>query len=96
MSPPWGDYCMREAIAQKLRQIVLTCAELPDAPVIDEDTELIRDLDFGSMKIIEVVLEIEGMFDIEIDDDDLLMDILTSFRNLIDIVIKQLERKQSA
>lgn len=58
---------------------------------INDDTDLILDLEFNSMSIIQLVVDIETEFNIELNDDILISDILTSYKKLKENVINLLD-----
>ena len=49
-----------------------------------------KDLGFDSIMMIELIVEIEEEFDIEIDDEDLVFEEFDHFSSLVEIVDKQL------
>lgn len=53
---------------------------------ITDETSLVKDLGFDSVQMVELIVEIESEFDIEIQDDDLDIEKLMIFKSLLDIV----------
>jgi acyl carrier protein len=53
-----------EAILPQLYEILKPFAQ--DAQTLSDDTELVADLDLDSMKVMEILLEVEERFDISI------------------------------
>jgi acyl carrier protein len=53
---------------------------------IKEDTDLINDLGFDSIRILRLFIEIRDMFGIEIEDQYLSMEILGKYQNLRDAI----------
>ncbi|MFO7790234.1 MAG: phosphopantetheine-binding protein [Bacteroidales bacterium] len=51
------------------------------------DLKIIKDLKINSARIVDIVLDVEEAFDIEIDDDEL--ENIITIRNLINIVEKK-------
>lgn len=76
----------------KLKEIIVSCSndKLIKSQKINTDTDLIRDYNFNSINIITLVVEIERNFDIEIDDEDLLLDRISSYVGLVDILKSKL------
>lgn len=53
-----------EAVVPQLYEILKPYA--PDGQTLSDETELVADLDLDSMKVMEVLLEVEERFDISI------------------------------
>lgn len=71
----------------KLKQIIVNISNQEiSISDIKSETILTTDLGFDSVKIIELIVEIETAFDIEIDDDDLDIEKLTIFGKLNNLV----------
>lgn len=51
---------------------------------IDKNSELVNELDIDSIKMFEVILDLEEVFDIEISDED--SEYLTTVNNIIDYI----------
>ena len=78
---------MCSGLYDKLKNIVISCSKREiNRNDIDESTNLIDDLSYDSVKIIELILKIEVDFDIEFDDDDLEIDVLSNFGRLAEII----------
>jgi acyl carrier protein len=58
---------------------------------INDDTNLLEDIGLDSIQIMNLVVEIEAQFEIEIGDDDLIMDKLAVFGNLKTLVINSVK-----
>jgi acyl carrier protein len=74
----------------KLKETIVSCGESIDISTINEDTDLVRDYNFNSINIIQLVVELESVFDIEIDDENLLQEKLSPYKNLIVILKNKL------
>jgi acyl carrier protein len=61
-----------------------------DTLVFREDTTLTRDLGFDSINIIQLIVEVEAQFNIEIEDDDLGVENISNFGKLCSIIEKKL------
>ncbi len=60
-----------EQIAEKLKKIIKQYLEEEiDLSKISLDTDLINDLKINSMHLVDIILDLEDEFDIEISDDD--------------------------
>lgn len=75
---------------EKLKQTIASCKQEIDIRKINIDTDLIKDFGFDSVDIVQLVVEIESAFDIEIDDEDLSPENLTSYINLTSIISKNI------
>ena len=70
-------------VDQKLRELIAKVATQDvDIDSINEDTLLTNDLGYDSVQLIELIVELENDFDIEIDDDDLEIENLTVYSKL--------------
>lgn len=59
-------------IEEKLKEVIVNIAmQDVDVADINEETNLVKDLGYDSVQIIELIVELETEFDIEIEDDDL-------------------------
>jgi acyl carrier protein len=68
---------------QKLKQIVVEIAQLKLAPEeISNTANLFNDCGMDSVSIVELVLSLEGQFDITIDEDELEASIFQDFSRL--------------
>lgn len=61
---------------------------------ISIETVLSEDLGFDSVMLIELVVGLENEFSIEIDDDDLEIDNLDKYSNLIKMIIDKVQKKE--
>lgn len=83
----------REEIYKKIRDIMqATFRGNINIDSIDEHTNLIEEVGLNSIVGIEILVRIENEFDIEIDDDDLSVELLTS----LDTIAAYIESKQVA
>ena len=71
---------------EKLKEIIVSCGESIEIKEINEDADLVRDFAFDSIRIIQLVMLLEREFDIEIDDDFLLQEKLSPYKNLVEIL----------
>lgn len=75
------------SIEQKLKDIIANVATQDiDTSAISEKTILTNDLGFDSVQIIELIVALENEFSIEIDDDDLEIENLTTYRKLHEMI----------
>lgn len=77
-------------IDQKLKKLIADVA-IKDVVIenIYEDTILTNDLGYDSVQIIELIVELENEFKIEIDDDDLDIEILSVYSKLRTMIINK-------
>ncbi len=77
-------------IDQKLKEIILKIAtQDTDINNINEETILTDDIGYDSIEIIELIVELESEFNIEIDDDDLEIENLIIYKKLYKMVKKK-------
>ena len=55
----------------QLREIIAEIGEVDDPDTITEDADLFEDLDLDSMQAMEIVLEIERQFGVQVQEADL-------------------------
>lgn len=75
---------------KKLKEIIVSCGDLSDVETINYATNLIEDFEFGSINIMQLVVKIEAEFDIEISDEDLVIEKLALYRELVEIIEKKI------
>lgn len=78
----------RNRVKQCIMKIVKDNSITEDS--IKDETLLSKDLGLDSIMMIELIVEIEEEFDIEIDDEDLVFEEFDHFSSLVEIVDKQL------
>lgn len=62
----------KEEVIQKLKEIVKPYVKNEEALAnINEDTDFINDLNINSANLVDVILDVEEVFDIEIDADSM-------------------------
>lgn len=75
---------------EKLKELIVNIAmQDVNAISINEETNLINDLGYDSVQIIELIVQLEMEFDIEMEDDDLDIENLIVYSRLY----KTIERK---
>ena len=76
---------------KKLKQIIVDVATNSiELSVINDLTVLTNDLGFDSVQIVNLIVELEVQFGIEIDDDDLDIEKLTEYHNLLEMIKNKL------
>lgn len=71
----------------KLKNIIANIANKEvDIVSINDETTLTNDLEFNSLEIIELIVELESQFKIEIEDDDLEIEKLSVYKLLFEMV----------
>lgn len=77
---------IREKIANKIKDSIEEDVELKN------ETNLFDDLGVDSIMLINLIVDIEDEWDIELEDDDLDVEKLSSFDNLCNVVIDKVSR----
>ena len=72
-----------------LKRVIICCKEDITIDQIKDDTDLVRDLGFDSINMIQLIVEFEKNFDIEIDDEYLTFEFLSSYQKLKEILKKK-------
>lgn len=75
-------------IEVKLKKIIVECGVGIEKEQINEHTNLIDDLGFESVNLVELIVDIETEFDIEIGDEYLNMTTLSKYDKLLEMVVK--------
>lgn len=81
----------RQSVTDRLKKLVVSALNLRDVTPeqLAEDADLILDHGMNSIEALELLLQVEREFDIEIDDDDLTADLVRSVRNIADYLEQQ-------
>jgi len=80
-----------EIIEQKLKTIILKNASLDYIENdITDNSDLVEDLKFDSIRIIQLIVDIESEFKIQIEDDFLLIELISNYKSLKTHVINML------
>ena len=76
-----------------LKKLILLCSENKDIELdnITFKTDLIKDCNFNSISIITLIVKIERAFNIEIDDEYLSLDKISSYNNLCKILKRKIK-----
>lgn len=70
-------------IESKLQELIVSNGEDVDYKKINEDTDLVRDFNFDSINLIQLVVNIEKTFNIEINDEDLAIEKISQYKELV-------------
>lgn len=74
----------------KIKEIIGNCGYVIDISKIDMSSDLVRDFDFASVNLIELVVELESEFGIEFDDDDLAFSKMASYSELVKMINRKM------
>lgn len=77
----------------RLNQIIRTIARKEEAELNDA-TILTKDLGFDSIKIIEFIVTLEEEFDIEIDDNDMDVDLITQYKCIKEMLREKIKNNK--
>ncbi|OGU77013.1 MAG: acyl carrier protein [Ignavibacteria bacterium RBG_16_34_14] len=82
----------KEDLITKLKTIVKPYAQNEEAlDNLSEDTDFIKDLEINSANLIDVILDVEQEFNIEIDDESIGK--MTNVKAAIDIINTKINQK---
>lgn len=88
---------LREVIIVNKRDILIElikqCNDINVDGEITDNTDLIEDLGYSSLDLMELIVEIEMEFDIEIPDEFLTTEYLTKVNKLMEIVQISIEKE---
>ena len=80
-------------LEDKLKEIIHECSQHVEVEQINRESNLIEDFGYGSMNFIQLVAEVELQFNIEVDEDDLLLDRLSNFGTLLQMIERKISHK---
>ena len=81
---------IKEEIISKLRTIVKPYVQNEEGfKNLNENTDFINDLEINSANLVDIILDVEDEFDIEIDNDS--MEKMLSVKAAMDIIESKLE-----
>jgi len=78
---------------EKLKEIIVSCGDGVNIDAINEGSDLVRDFNFNSINVIQLVVQLESEFYIEIDDENLLLEKLSPYNGLIEILKAKLNEE---
>jgi acyl carrier protein len=78
----------------KLRELIVSCGDGVELEKINEETDIVRDFGFNSINIIQLVVEMESTFDIEVDDENLLQEKLSPYKSLVEMLRAKLSEER--
>lgn len=82
----------KEALIAKLKAIVKPYIQDEEAfKKLSEDTDFVKDLKINSANLVDVILDVEDVFDIRIENED--MEKMLSVKAAMDIVNEKLAAK---
>lgn len=77
----------REKIFLSIKEILEeTLKERVDLSAVYENTNLITEIGLSSLEGLEILVKVENEFEIEIDDEDLSLELMSTLSNLVDYV----------
>ena len=82
----------REQIIEKLTDILYTLSDVDEQIELSED-DILNDGELGldSLIMVQLIVEIEREFDIEIDDEYLSMDFLSTLGTIADFIMEEMK-----
>jgi len=81
-------------VEEELKRIIFSCGENIVKADINENTDLVNDFGFTSINLVQLVVEIEEVFNIEIDDDYLSLEKLSPYKSLLEILYTKMKEVQ--
>lgn len=81
---------MEYKFEQRLKQAIAECGNDINISKINKETDLIRDFNFTSIDIIQLVVALETAFGIEIDDQYLVFEKLSPYHELVTMIREKL------
>lgn len=71
---------------KKLKEIIASVEEGIEVEDINENTDLEKDFGFSSIDIIQLIIMIEEELDCIFEDNELVIDKVTNYKNLVEII----------
>lgn len=80
-------------INEKIKRIICSVTEQPGYyDKLTNKSNLIYDIGIDSIQMMQIIVEIENEFDVEFNDDELILDDLAKLENLFRIVNHQVDK----
>lgn len=85
----------RNEILEKIKIILVNKLKMVSRPeMINEKTNLLRDFSIDSVKLVNLLIELENSFKIDIDSDDISFETLTDIPKMMDFVESALNNSE--
>ena len=81
----------KKEVDRELKKIIATYVAVNDISDINENTNLIEDLDMDSVGLISLIVEIEKNFFIHFEENELLVENITNYKNLLKYICESME-----
>ncbi len=80
----------REQVSQKLREIIEPYVQDKEAfAQLNEQTDLLKDLKINSANLVDIILDVEDAFDVEIDDES--AEKMLTVKAALDTILKKVK-----
>lgn len=73
-------------VEQRLKELIASTGEFIAVDKIDENTDMVQDFGFSSIEIIQLIVMIEDEFEFEFDDDELVVEKIAKYKDLVEII----------
>lgn len=80
------------SIKERLKSVIYKVMD-SDNRLINDNTNLIDDLNFDSLSMVSLIVEIESEFNIVLDDEDLELELLSNMNTLTHLISEKLGRE---
>lgn len=81
---------MISSAEQKLTDIIITYSGKNNLKEINDNTNLILDLEYDSINLIQMIIEIEKEFNIEFEDEDFILEKISNYSVLKKSILRKL------
>lgn len=82
-----------KTIEQQLKEMILKEEENNNVDIEKlEQFHLVNDLGFDSMQVIDLIMEIEQKFDFDFDDDEMDIELICDFQELVKLVEQKIAK----
>lgn len=73
----------------RVRDIIKNCLQITEISSIEDEDNLVEKLSINSIDAIGIFLTIEDEFKIQIEDDDLSVELISSIQNMVNYIEKK-------
>lgn len=79
-------------IKEKIKKVIADCVVDIEVDCIIDSTSLVDDLGFSSINLVQLVVDLENEFNIEISDENLTIEKLATFKDVVSIIDEEISK----
>ncbi len=77
---------MMYSFENKLKKIIVNCNSNANIDIINMETDLVADFGFESVDLVQLVIDMETSFNVEFEDEYLVIERLSPYKELVEII----------